>query len=470
MNKIKKISILLVLLLALVLHPSITAFAEPEWGEIQIDDATGGVGGEMYVNITMTTGGSPMGSTELIMTFDPYVLEFVRGTNATAEWGTVTVSAEGDGVVTSLDYYIVFRGLVEGTSHLTMASFWTWTYEGAPLYANFNQGTITVGPEGTEATGPREGGADTDFAGAPTGDSEIFIIQGADFTIFDHFSDTLIPAGFVREQFDIRGSTHNGIRHIASNEMFTFVQTAGMDPVLAIFNQDVVTFDAAALIEQGGDRHVILLDGRLGTAPAGFSSTTMTFAGTQFPAWQNEQIPEFYIVYALSSSGHTGLFQFDALDESFQRYLAPLVEPGEEEEEEAEAPEGILGRIAEILQDNIVIGLIAILAIFFLLLIVIIVLSVKVQRRNNELDELYADGQGSYDDDDYDDYDDYDDEDDYEDDRYPDRYDDEVGYDDDDFASEVGYDDDDYDDYDDYDDDDDDDERRDDFNIDFVDL
>ena len=479
MKKIKRISILSVLLLTLVLYSSITALAEPERGVIQIEDATGGVGGEMYVNITMTSGGSPIGDTALTMTFDPYVVEFVRGTNATAEWGTVTVMATGDGVETSLDYYVVFRGLVEGTTHLTMFSFMTWTYDGAALYADFNQGTITVGPEGTEGTGPGGGAAGgADFDGAPTGDSAEFPIQNVMFTIFDHFSDGMIPPGFVREQIDVRGSNHNGIRHLASDQFFMFMQTAGQDPILAIYHRDRAEFDAAELIDKGGERFVIVIDHTLPIpVPAGFNQTSETFNGTQITVWQNQEMPEFLLVYALNSVGHMGWFQYDTLDGSFQRFMAPLVEADEEEEEDAEEPTDLLGRIVGIMQDNMMIGLIAVLAVIFILLIIVIVLAVKVQRRNNELDELYADGQGSYGDDDYDDdyddddfedeYDDeYDDDYEYEDDRYhDDGYEDEVGFDNDEY--EVGYDDDDYDD-DDYDDEDD--ERRDDFNIDFVDL
>jgi hypothetical protein len=272
-----------------------------------------------------------------------------------------------------------------------------------------------------------------------------------------------------------------------------FMETAGMDPILAILNQENQgsgVFDAAVFNDQGSDRFIIVLGGRDNVpTPANYSPETISFAGTEFNVWQSNDVPEFYLVYALSSSGHIGLFQFDALDESFQRFMGPIVEADEDVEEEDREPTGILGRIADIVQDNIIIGLIAVLVVIFLLVLIIIVLSIKVQRRNNELDELYADGQGYYGDEDYDDDDYEDDQDDqdyyqddeydedddyeYEDDRYhDDGYDDEVGYDDDDYEGEVGYDDDDDYEYDDDDDDDDDDDKRrkEDFNIDFVDL
>jgi hypothetical protein len=295
----------------------------------------------------------------------------------------------------------------------------------------------------------------------------------------------MIPSGFVREQFDVSGSLHNGIRHTASNQIFMFMETVGHDPIWAIFNQDNQgsgVFDAAHFIDQGGDRFIIILGGRDVPTPANFYPTTYTFGGTDFNVWQSDEMPEFHLVYALSSAGHMGLYQFDALDESFQRFMAPIVPEDEDAQEEDQEPTGILGRITEIIRDNIIVALIAVLVIIFLFLIIIIVLSVKVQRRNNELDELYADGQGYYGDDDYDDDgydDDFEDDDyEYEDDRYHDGgYDNEVKYSDDDYGGEIGYDDDDYEDddyeydgYDDDDDDDDDDKRKDDFNIDFVDL
>jgi hypothetical protein len=484
MNKIKKASILFVVLLTLTLYSSIGALAE-EWGNIQIDDAVGGVGGELYVNINMTSGGSPIGDTALSITFDPYVLEFVRGTNASAQYGTVTVMAAGDGEVTYLDYYVVFRGVAEGESALTLVSYITWLHDGAVLMAEFNSATVTIGPEGTEGTGlGGEGAVDTPFEGAPTGDSDIFPIQGADFTIFDHFSEAMVPTGFVRDQFDIRGSLHNGMRHIASNRVFMYMVTGNNDPILALLEEDAVVFRAAEIRDKGGDRFVIVIDNPGVAIPDGFHSTELEFAGTRFPAWQSEEHPEFSLVYAISSAGQEGLYMFDAVDGTFQRFMGPIVEVGDENDEEADEATGVVGRIISIIQDNVVIVLAAILIIVFLLLIIIIVLSVKVQRRNNELDELYAEGQGSYgrSDDSYDDFDDEDDnyEDDYEyeDDRYhDDGYDDyedddgydEVGYEEDDYETEVTYDDDDYeDDYDDYEDDEED--EDDEFNIDFVDL
>jgi len=490
MNKFKKVSVLFILLLAFVLYSSIGAKAI-EWGEIQIDDAVGGVGGELYVNINMTSGGSPIGDTALTMSFDPYVIEFVRGTNATAEYGTVTVMAAGDGEETSLEYYVVFRGLVEGTSHLSLVQFMTWTYAGEALYANFNYGTITIGPEGTEATGPRGAvaGDDEPFEGAPTGDSAIFQIQGSDFTIFDHFSDAMVPAGFTRDQFEVRNSLHNGIRHNASGRVFMYMVTGTNDPILALLDEAAATFSAVEIRSQGGERFIIVVDpGPNIPVPSGFHMmTNLEFGGTLFHAWQCEENPEFNLVYAISSSGWEGLYLYDDLDETFQRFMGPIVEAGEEEEDEAEEPTDLVGRIVSIIQDNIVIVLAAVLIVIFLLLIIIIVLSVKVQRRNNELDELYAEGHGSFDenrDDDYDDYEDDEFEDDYDDDYEDDRYHDngyeeagydEVGYDEADYETVVNYEDDDYDDYDDDDydddyDDEEDDERKDDFNIDFVDL
>ena len=497
MNKLKKASVLFVLLLAFVLYSSVGAKAI-EWGEIQIDDAVGGVGGELYVNITMTTGGSPIGSTELAMSFDPYVLEFVRGTNATAGYGTVTVMAAGDGEETSLDYYIVFRGLVEGSSYISMVSFMTWTYAGDALYANWNQGTVTIGPEGAEATGPRGPGAGEGevFEGAPTGDSAIFQIQGSDFTIFDHFSDAMVPAGFTRDQFNVRGNLHNGMRHNASGRVFMYAVTGTNDPILALLDEAADTLWAAEIRNQGGDRFVIVVDQPNVVVPPEFRfNNNFVFGGTQFSAWQSEENPDFNLVYGISNAGWEGLYIFDSMDETFQRFLGPIVEP-EEVEDEADEPTDLLGRVVSIIRDNIVIVLAAILIVIFLLLIIIIVLSVKVQRRNNELDELYAEGHGTFDDsdDDYDDYeddefeedeDDYDDDyevegDRYHDDGYEDDGYDEVGYDETDYETGVSYDDDDYDDDDyeddDYDDDDyddadeEDDERKDDFNIDFVDL
>ena len=128
-------------------EPEVGSESDVKWGNIHIMDAVGEVGEEIIVNISVTSGEEPIGDVSLTISYDSSLLEFVRGTNATAERDNITVSAAGDGEQSSLDYYIVFRGIAEGYSDLDIVNFMTWLIHGSLFYADFNSATVTILPK-----------------------------------------------------------------------------------------------------------------------------------------------------------------------------------------------------------------------------------------------------------------------------------------------------------------------------------
>lgn len=46
----------------------------------------------------------------------------------------------------------------------------------------------------------------------------------------------------------------------------------------------------------------------------------MTVEGKEFPAWQNTDASSYYVVYAVNSDGEEGFYQYDTVDETYQRY------------------------------------------------------------------------------------------------------------------------------------------------------
>ncbi|MCL2865155.1 MAG: cohesin domain-containing protein [Lachnospiraceae bacterium] len=446
MRRLKKISIFFVLALVMVLNAALPVFAAD--GTIHFEDATGGVGQEFTVNATVSTAGEPIGDATIVFTYDPALLEFVSGTEASAEDGTVTMFASGDGAATSLQYSVTFRGLAEGTSQLTVIQYITWYYTGEALFATFNSPTITVSADG--------GGG-----GAVVGDGVQVELQGGMYTIHNNFADAMVPAGFSRVVRSVQGQEQNGMAQDASGNVFFYLVTGVNDPVLAMYNEGAGTFSAAEFIPFSDDFYIIILDQGQGVPlPSHFQQTTIDVNGTIFPAWQNTDATDFFLVYALSSSGNEGFYLYDSVEKTYQRFDVTMVQVAEEEEE-AESSGELADRVVALINDHIMVFLIAVFALILLLLIIIIVLSAKLNRRNNELEDVYDDhydNRGGYDDDEYEDDDTYDDDeyddddDEYDGDEYGDEYEDDDEYDDE------------------YDDDEEGEHRKEDFNLDFIDL
>ena len=420
MNKLKRACLYFVLACTLIVSNVITVMADHP-NDIQLNDATGGVDREFTVTATLSTAGTPIGDATIRFTYDPEVIEFVGGadgTEASSEGGSVTMFRSGldTGAETTLDYAVIFRGVAEGTTQLTIFEYITWYADGGVLMANFNSATVTVTEDG-------EGGA-------PTGTSAEFEINGTMYTIFDNFTEAMVPTGFTKIQRDVHGSTHNAIVQDVSGNVFMYLVAGQNDPVMALFDEATVDFTLAGMEWLTSDSYIIILDRVPGTTlPPNFQPTSLNFYGTYFPAWQNMDFQDFFLVFALNSLGNEGFYQYDDVDGTFQRFIVPDVAPGEEAgDEENGVAEGIVG----LLRDNILIVALFGLLVVLVLLIIIIITSAKLSRRNAELDEMYNNEYDDRYDDDYDDYDDYDDEDDYDD--YDDDYDDE----DDDYDDEDG--------------------------------
>ena len=187
--------------------------------------------------------------------------------------------------------------------------------------------------------------------------------------------------------------------------------------------------------------------------PEAFYETSLALHGVNFPAWQNMEANDFYLIYALSSGGVEGFYQYDQVDATYQRYVAPVKTEEPEEEEDTST----LGKVQKIITDNLLILAAAVGVIVLILFIIILVLSIKLGRRNEELENLYVGDDEDqpklrkksrsqfvgYDDDD----DMQDDEDDYLEDDFEDEYIDDYA------DSDDGFEDDFEDEYDDYEDD-----------------
>ena len=103
--------------------------------------------------------------------------------------------------------------------------------------------------------------------------------------------------------------------------------------------------------------------------------------GSTFPAWQNTENTDLWVLYAINNQGETSLYQFDSVEGTYQRFEKPVVE----EEEEL----SFMAKLDEMLGEHINTVIYVIGIGFILLLVLVIVLSVKLYNRNAELDELY---------------------------------------------------------------------------------
>ena len=453
-----KLSLLVMAMCMLLVSPVIISHAADGTLDFSPSEIMSGAGDEITVSVTAATSGDAIGDVDITAEYDTSALEFVRGTNVTDNFGKLSLSARGTGTETSFTFEMVFKTLKESTSTIEITDSVAYLYNDESLYFPLDSITVTV----DNNLGQTSNGRET----MRTSEANIDI-RGTLYGIYENFTAALIPDGFSETTVQYDGAEHNAIVQDVSGKKFVFLVTGSEDPIMAMYDEISLQFIVAAPVSMAEDSYILILDKEGDTElPAEFAETTLNLNGTIFPAWQNMSSTDYYLVYALSYMGTEGYYQYDSVEQSYQRYNVPE----KEDTQEGEKEETILDKVKGIIDQYLlyIAGVIA--AIILILIIVIIVLSVKLGNRNAEIDDLYDELDGKarsrkketthqnlngYDDDDYDDYDDddFDDEeydeyedDDYNDDEYDSEYADEYdadGYDDE--YEDDGYDDDEYD-------------------------
>ncbi len=414
-------------------------------GTLMLSDPEGTVGSEIPVTVRIDGGGQPIGDVNVTLSYDTALLEFVSGTAAEGGEGTVTLARSGTGAETEMVFELLFRGLAEGTAtiQVTGSTAYLFSDEILNLTAGESAVTIGAGDGSTPSSEPAER-----ILG-----QESIEIDGVYYAIYENFTDALIPAGFSRSTVQYAGVEHSAIRQDASGKVMLFMIAGEEDPITVLYNESDSTFIRAERVDVSESFYIFVLASADGSGlPEAFYDTTLSLHGVNFPAWQNMDAQEFYLLYALSSAGVEGFYQYDTVDATYQRYVLPTNEPIEPEEE---AEDSSLGKVQKMITDNLLILTAVVAVVVIILFIIILVLSIKLGRRNAELEDLYTEEKDDtpnvkkksrqqfvgYDEDLQDEEDDYL-EDDFEDDDYDDDYGDDYIDSDDDY-------DDDYDDEDD---------------------
>lgn len=461
----KKISFAFLGICVLVFIQAMACFAAD--GTLQFSDPTGKVGDNITVTVKIGGNGSPIGDGDATLTYDASKLEFVSGTNATGGNGTVTLSASGTGTEVELNYEIVFKALAEGTTTIEVSSSTAYLFSDETLNLQHGKSTVTV-----EAA---DSGAPSDVA--VTGSSTIEI-DGTTYSVYNDFSDALVPDGFSRAAVSGDGYTYSGIRQETSGKQFIYVKKEGSEDPQMVLCDEEGGFILASPAMLTGEQYIYILGEMDGSSlPETFGETTLDLNGTIFPVWQDSENTAFYVVNALGPSGEISFYQYDTVDETYQRYIVKEAAAEKEEEEQAAVGNKLIDKVKAFIDKNLIMVVAVVAAVIFILLLILIIQGVILGNKKAELEDLQEDLQfdlsrskkkkmkkQSRSEEDFDEYDDFEDDfDDFEEegDSGDDEYD---GYDEYEDEYEDEYDDE-YDDDDEYEDD-----QDDNYNIDFIDL
>lgn len=408
MKKMKKLAVFLFTLCLGIQCTWMTSHAAE--GTLAFSDPTVKAGATVEVTVKMTSAGEePVGSGQAEISYDTSYLEFISGRNASGGDGTVTLNAEGDGTKTELFYTMKFKALQEGETQIEAVSATSYLYDtGEEMFLALGDSTVTIEP-GDEST-------------ANTGDRIPIELEGKKYTISGDFSDTAVPDGFERSMIPYEGKNAAVLVHKVSGQKMIYLEREDGAGEFFLYDNETDEFTAFEKIDLSDSAYIFITDDKgRAKVPGRYEKTTIQMDDKVFPAWQNvkdNNLADFFLVYAVDNSGKGSMYQYDSVQNTYQRYVSTLAANGEKEQV-------ALSKMTSFIDRNLSKLLVAVWGIFLLMLAAIIALAVKVRNLNEELDELYLEEddeedegeRGDYDDDAYDDDDEfYDDDDEYYDD------------------------------------------------------
>lgn len=476
MRRWKKI--LSMLVMVFMLCPCVSMIVYAASAEVRFSDPSTTVGSEVDVSVRVTSSADIV-SLNLTLAYDTDKLRFISGDSATGGGGTITMNCTGESIENG--YTLKFQALAEGTGKVTISQSSGTDISGSGLDITEGNSAVTIGPGDPSLIQPEQG--NDAGGGAAVANGPQVEIDGVQYIVTNDFSDALIPEGFSRGEMILEGATCQVATQPVSNvSAFYLTPAAGGEPEFFLYDGDKGSFLPFESVSISSDRYIILLrdDGSV-NLPKRYQETVLTLNGKEFPAWQDVDMAEYYVLYALNADGQKGMYQYDTVDKTYQRYVEHTAEA-----KEKKTPKGWWNKVLQFVSDFLDIVLIIGMMLMLVLIAFLIVVSVKLRNRNLELDDLYDEYDIDPDRDDepmpkakkpapgkeikkavsrnadepavrvpvktmslkeedlFDDYDDLEDDDDDFDDFDSDSYDDDDGYGGDDYGYDGDYDDDEY--------------------------
>lgn len=231
-------------------------------------------------------------------------------------------------------------------------------------------------------------------------------VNGIAYQITEDFTAEDIPVDFTENTINYHGTDYKGVSYDKGAVSLLWMVPVGAEEVSGqFFVYDATRDTCYPFVKMNhGDKYVIALLAPIDfTTPENYLQTELVLEeGNSIAAYQmtqeeeTELVSEFYLFYAVNSDGTEGWYQYDALEETYQR---TSVSVSEEENETDNADASYLEEEYAALSDKYakersfsrnVIGIL----VFVLAVLVIVIINLllhRFQKKDDDFDEADAD-------------------------------------------------------------------------------
>ena len=350
---------------------------------IAFSDPSAEAGSEVTVNMKISAAGDEtINSSNVMLSYDASALQFIEGTGATGDAGSIRVAGEAQGGnYSELAFTLKFKALKPGATTISVSTQEVYDRNGQLVnVAQEGSSAVTITGEAAAANGALL----SDLQISPGTLSPAFSPETENYTaVVGGDVDTLTvsaPAADASSSVSVSGN--EGLQ-LGDNEVVCTVTAA--DGQTRTYRIKVTKVegdpgDSVPLADQVSlktyERDITVVSAQEGMeVPEGFVQCSITIDGqaVQGWIWGEDENPEYCIFYAINESGESGYYRYDLTEKTLQRYFHDPAGGGEfEEKYNATATE-----YNSLLHDYeirfwIIIGLIAVIVILLIVLIILV--------------------------------------------------------------------------------------------------
>lgn len=297
---------------------------------IAFSDPSAEAGSEVTVNMKISAAGDEtINSSNVMLSYDASALQFIEGTGATGDAGSIRVAGEAQGGnYSELAFVLKFKALKPGTTTISISTQEVYDRNGQ-LVNIAQEGSSAVTITGDAAV---TGGALlADLQISPGTLSPAFSPDTENYTaVVGGDVDTItVSAPAADEGSSVSVSGNEGLQ-IGENEIVCTVTSA--DGQTRSYRIKVTKVEGEAgdvpLAEQVSlktyERDITVVSAQEGMEiPEGFVQCSVTIDGqaVQGWIWGDDENPEYCIFYAINEDGESGFYRYDLTEKTLQRYF-----------------------------------------------------------------------------------------------------------------------------------------------------
>ena len=373
MKIMKKLATLL-LTLCLVL-PAFPIVAEAANGSISFTDPSTAAGEVVEVACALRSSEGSVDGFNITLQYDPAYLAFQGGTGITAgDPGVITYYGTGDGS-NLLRFTMQFQALQPGSTAIQVVSATATTTAGDAINCTSGASTITIA-EGTvpvEETPVEEEPVEE----TPAEDVVEVTIGKQKYTLSEAFESTSLSEGFEETTGKYDGKEYKMAQQSDGKAKLAYLIDEEGEGGFFLYDEETEKFSPFVQVAVSSTSSIILLqDVKDVKMPENYKKTELTINSYDFPAWEDSEHEDFYLVYAMDQNGEKSFYQYDEKEGSYQRFA--FVEKFDAADEKEEP-------VKETGNSVLIISILAILV----LAVAVVVLALKNRKLNDQLDNVY---------------------------------------------------------------------------------